>query len=303
MAVTSVPKSSVVVRLEGGLGNQMFQYAAGRAVSLVTGRRLLLDPSAISRGPGGRRYELGWLQITGEPLGRLRRAMIRAQVGARVPAALRAAVRAASGGRWTLVRDEGRGFDERLFTTPGDIVLEGFWQTAGHMGRDSAVAGRLRHEFGLREPMPAAVAVMADEIGACEAVCVHVRRGDYVSDAGIAVAHGALSLDYYAAAVERLVSQVSSPWFFVFSDDLAWARAHVKLPGPMRVVDAAAKLPPAVEQRLMAGCRHFIIANSTFSWWAAWLGEAAGKIVVAPRRWFAAAEAPAGLIPSEWIVV
>lgn len=294
------PESFVVVRFEGGLGNQMFQYAAGRAVALSTGRRLLLDPSAIARGPGGRCYELASFQIAGEPVRWLKRTMIRAQIGARVPAILRSTAGVLSGRRWTLLRDEGRGCDERLFATPGDLVLQGFWQTVGYVERDSAVVDQLRHDFGLREPMPARVAALAAEMSACESVCVHVRRGDYVSNARIAAAHGALSLDYYAAAVERLAARVAAPSFFVFSDDLAWVRGHLKLPGPTQFVDAAAGLSPAVEQRLMASCRHFIIANSTFSWWAAWLGEAPDKIVIAPQRWFATAPSPEGLIPSKW---
>lgn len=295
------PHASVVVRLEGGLGNQMFQYAAGRAVALLTGRELRLDPAAIPRGPSGRRYELPAFRIAGETMRPLVRTQIRLQVGARLPAVVRAAVRAVSHRRWTLLCDEGRGCDERLFTTAGDLVLEGAWQSAAYANRDPAVAAQLRHDFALRQPLPDRLAAVAAEIAACEAVCVHVRRGDYVHDRKIAAFHGVQPLDYYYAAAARIAAAVPSPTYFVFSDDLEWARAALRLPGPMRFVNEAAGLTPVMDQRLMAGCRHFIIANSTFSWWAAWLGEWPAKIVIAPRRWFAEAPPPEGLIPREWI--
>jgi hypothetical protein len=279
----------------------MFQYAAGRSVALQTGRRLVLDPTAIRRGSSVRRYELSSFRIEGEPIGWLRRATIRAQVGARVPAFLRAAACTVSSDVYTLLRDEGHVVDERLFTLTGHLVLEGCWQSVAYVERDKEVARRLRREFDLRQPLPAHLAALAAELDACESVCVHVRRGDYVSDEQIALVHGALSLDYYGAAAEVIESRVEKARYFVFSDDLPWAREHVMLGGPMRFLDAAARFSPAVEQRLLACCNIFIIANSTFCWWAAWLGEAPGTIVVAPQRWFATAEARDGLIPPRWI--
>lgn len=293
-------RSSVLVRLEGGLGNQMFQYTAGRSVALATGRRLLLDTSAIARGPSRRRYELSSLAIGGERAGVICRLMARAQVGSRLPAAARGLARAVSPRHWQLLRDAGAGLDERLFTSSGDVVLEGPWQSAAYAERDPLVASQLRRDFGLREPLSGRVSAIAAEIAACESVCVHVRRGDYAKAPAVAAFHGTLSIDYYTAAADRIAAEVGSPTFFVFSDDLPWAQAHLRLPGPTRFVEAAASQPPAIDQRLMASCRHFVIANSTFSWWAAWLGAAAGKIVVAPQRWFAAATAPSGLIPAGW---
>jgi hypothetical protein len=296
-------RTSVVVRLAGGLGNQMFQDAAGRAVALATGRRLLLDEAGILRGPSGRRYELPVFRIAGVPAGLLDRTLVRAQVGGRVPPALRDIVRATSRRRWTLLGDREAGFDERLFTTAGDLVLDGFWQSAGYPDRTPEIAGQLRHDFALRQPLPDRLAAVAAEVAACESVGVHVRRGDYAHDPTIAAVHGTLPLDYYAAAAAWLAARRDAPSFFVFSDDPAWARAHLRLPGPTRVVDEAAGLSPAVDQRLLASCRHFIVANSTFSWWAAWLGASPDKLVVAPRQWFADRPTPAGLLPASWTVL
>lgn len=295
-------RTSVVVRLAGGLGNQMFQYAAGRAVALASGRSLLLDGSGIARGPSDRRYELGALAIAGEPAEPITRAVIRAQVGGRVPPALRAVARAVSRRQWTLLGDSGSACDERLFTTAGDLVLDGFWQSAAYAERSQEIEGALRREFSLRDALPNRLATLAREIEACESVCVHVRRGDYVVDPLIAAVHGALPPEYHSAAGGFIAAHVPGAAFFVFSDDMAWAREHLRLPGPTRFVDAAEGLP-AMDQRLMASCRHFIIANSTFSWWAAWLGAWPAKRVVAPRRWFVDRPVPAGLLPDSWMIV
>lgn len=293
-------QSSILVRLEGGLGNQMFQYAAGRSVALATGRRLLLDGSAIARGPTLRQYELGSLAVGGEHAGLFPRLTARAQVGARLPAVVRRLAHAVGPQRWHLLRDAGLALDDRLYSLPGDLVLEGPWQSAAYADRDPAVSAALRQDFALRAPLTGRTAAVAAEIAGCEAVCVHVRRGDYFSNPAVTAIHGVLPLDYYAAAAARIVAAVGSPAFFVFSEDIPWAKAHLRLPGPTRFIEASAGEPPAIDQRLMASCRHFVIANSTFSWWAAWLGAASGKIVIAPRQWFAAAPAPAGLIPAGW---
>lgn len=302
-AAVRMPASpSVVVRLEGGLGNQMFQYAAGRAVALRTGRALVLDPSAIPRGPSGRAYALASFGIAGRMLGPVERTLIRAQVGHRVPRPVRAAVRACAARRWTLLVDRQRGFDARLFETAADVVLQGTWQCAGYADCDRDVATRIRDDFTLRDGLPATVTPLAAEIAGCTAVGVHVRRGDYVSDGGIARFHGALPTTHYEAAAREIAARVDGATCFVFSDDVAWAAAHLRLPMPTRFVHETAGLPAAIDQRLLASCRHFIIANSTFSWWAAWLGADAGSIVIAPRRWFVSAPTPPGLLPATWLL-
>ena len=102
-------------------------------------------------------------------------------------------------------------------------------------------------------------------------------------------------------AAEVIASRASAPRFFVFSDDVAWAEGHLRFPGPTRFVRETAGLRPAIDQRLLASCLHFVIANSTFSWWAAWLGLAPDKMVVVPRKWFAGAEPPTGMIPATWM--
>lgn len=289
------PRGAVVVRLDGGLGNQMFQYAAGRAAALAGGRELWLDPRGIAARGDGRRYGLDAFALEPRFLTPRERFLIRAATGARIPAALRGLARALGGRRWELVRE-----GAAAIPPEGDVVLEGYWQApAWFAGAEET----LHRDFAFRAPPSADVAAWAGRIGADETVAVHVRRGDYVSSPQVREVHNALEPAYYAAAGEVLRERLGQATFFLFSDDPDWAEAHVRLPGPTTTVRHAGTAAAADDLRLMAACRHAIIANSSFSWWGAWLGRHPGQVVAAPARWFRSRPSPPGLIPPEWTVV
>jgi hypothetical protein len=289
----------VIVKLLGGLGNQMFQYATGRAVASRLGAELLLDVSAFEHY-GLRRYELAAFAIEGRVatsadlaraegnaawpawLGRLRKV-----VGLARPAAL---------------------YKEAAFTYDGNILrvrapahLDGYWQSERYF---LDVAEKLRKEFTLTQPVDEANRQILDQIRAplCQAVSLHIRRGDYVSNAHTAQFHGVCSLDYYRSAVDYLATRVSKPHFFVFSDDPDWVSNNLSLAHPMTVVEANGADRGALDMMLMMSCRHHVIANSSFSWWGAWLNPHEDKIVIAPKRWFGGAALDTrDLIPSSWI--
>jgi hypothetical protein len=114
--------------------------------------------------------------------------------------------------------------------------------------------------------------------------------------------HGVCSLDYYRAAFSEICSRVPDPHFFVFSDDTAWARANISLSERVTYVDHNGGDRSYEDLRLMTKCRNHIIANSTFSWWGAWLGAAPKQVVIAPRLWFAVKNDRArDLYPSQWL--
>lgn len=290
----------VLVRLDGGLGNQMFQYAAGRAESLRSSRKLVLDPRPISARRPDRGYGLSAFEISSRFVSPLERLLGRAATGVRVPGWIRSMVNTASGQDWRLVREVEFTSDANDLPSSGNLILEGHWQSRGWF-EDQASA--IRDDFQFQKPLPAALRSWAGRIAAGDSVAVHVRRGDYASDPKTAAVHGVLPASYYAAAAERLCAAVAAPRFFVFSDDPAAAEAMLRLPRESSVVVCPAGTPDSESLRLMTLCRHAIIANSTFSWWGAWLAARAGQVVVAPRHWFRSRETPAGLIPPGWILV
>ena len=185
------------------------------------------------------------------------------------------------------VRDRETGFDAAVLQIRGGAYLAGFWQREEYF---SEIADVIRKEFTFREPPNAQNAETLREIATSgNAVCVHVRRGDYLEPQMHAF-FGLCGLDYYRQAMELMRGRVNGPRFFLFSDDPAWARGHLHIDDRTRLVDHNVGGQDHEDLRLMAACRHFIIANSSFSWWGAWLSAAAGKIVVAPKTWLADAK-------------
>lgn len=170
-------------------------------------------------------------------------------------------------------------------------TLIGYWQCEKYF---SEIEQKLRDHFMPRNFGSLTSQKVAHEIiGSKERnAFIHVRRGDYV---GLTHFHGMPGMDYYNEAISRLNSQTPNLKFFVFSDDPAWCRVHFP---DFRLVDDTS---PCEDLALMAGCRHAIIANSSFSWWGAWLGgNREDRVVIAPKRWFTTDQADGTDIPCEW---
>lgn len=285
----------VIVRLEGGLGNQLFQYAAGRTIAVETNKKLLLDTSAY-RADRLRCYQLDHFAIAARPLGagdvpllKLRRSRLRRFLPRRA--------------RVEIVREE---FPARVPIWPepesasdrGPPYLIGYWQSERYF---AAIADTIRREVRVNVAPEGRNARLLDEIAAGDAVAIHVRRGDYVSNPVATAYHGLCGLEYYEAAIRRLAGSVPRPHCFVFSDDLDWVRANLDTGHPTTFVGHNTDTPWE-DLRLMAACRHFIVANSSFSWWGAWLGEWPGKQVIAPARWFRADHGgEVEIVPAGWL--
>ncbi len=275
----------IMMRLMGGLGNQMFQYATGRALAQTHRTTLKLDTSFFSlreKDLTPRRYELSHFRIVSEiatedDLARVRPAPPKGWKK------VRERFRPQQRRRLTHIREPSPRFDPRVPALPDNVYLEGYWQCEKYF---LSIAGLLREEFSLEQPPGGKNETFLREIQATDSVALHVRRGDYASNRTVHEVHGLCSLDYYRRAVEMISGRVKHPTFFVFSDDPDWTRDNLRLEFPAHFMTHNSVDHGFEDLRLMAHCRHFILANSSFSWWGSWLASHPRKIVAAPRRWF-----------------
>jgi hypothetical protein len=197
------------------------------------------------------------------------------------------------------VRQQGLPFDGSILELPDNVCLEGFWQSEKYF---LDIRDILHKEFTLRNALEGGDLQLAERIQACNSVSLHFRRGDYLSNPHAARHHGTCGPDYYGRAVRYIGEKVTSPHLFVFSDDPEWTRANMKYDLPTTFVSGVDPTGDGRDLTLMSMCRHHIIANSSFSWWGAWLGDDPGKTVIAPLRWFAdPAQDASDIIPLGWI--
>lgn len=288
----------IIVELNGGLGNQMFQYAVGRALALKRRMSLVLDTDSFQRHPL-RRYRLGHYNIHARTLKRFDRALFNSpKLPFRVVRGL--GHQGITPLRFTVIDEAQYGiYDERVATTPGHLYLRGYWQLPTYFAE---IAAELQQDFTPTQPLSALSVVVAQHIRAVNAVSIHIRRGDYVNDAATNARHGTMSPDYYYQAMTRIAQQVSSPHFFLFSDEPEWAKAHLHADFPLTIVDHNRGDRDYEDLYLLRLCKHHIIANSTFSWWGAWLSDAPSKTIIAPEQWFKSGESNVqDLVPETWL--
>jgi hypothetical protein len=178
-------------------------------------------------------------------------------------------------------------------------VITGYWQAEKYF---SKIAEQIREDFSFKPTIGSKDAILIDQINKVNAVSLHVRRGDYVNNPATATTHGLCSLDYYRKAINYLAQRELQPHFFVFSDDINWVKSNLEINFPCQYVDHNRGAESFNDMRLMSLCNHNIIANSSFSWWGAWLNQRVDKIVIAPNQWFADGKVNTmDLRPKSWI--
>lgn len=289
----------VISNLIGGLGNQMFQYAAGRALSLARGIPLRLDVSDFANYELHQGFELqrvfnctadianetdvrrllGWQFMSG-----VRRVVSRSSM-----AVLR---------RKAFVIEPHFHYWPGIKNVPSNCYLMGYWQSEQYF---LEVASQIREEFSFRLPLERQNAELAKQIDQVNAVSLHVRRGDYVSNSKNIKTYELCSLDYYKSSIRHIAERVQNPHFIIFSDDVAWVRDNLKIEYSHQYIDHNQGAESYNDMRLMSLCKHHIIANSSFSWWGAWLNSNLDKTVVAPKRWFSNQRKTIDLLPIGWI--
>lgn len=266
------------INIYGGLGNQMFQYAAGRALSLRYQVPLCLDLSLFSQKHDAnttvRTYQLGiFKNITATiqngnsfPCQRFITRIRKYLPFSRV-------IREPHFAYWPAFAE---------ITPPA--TLDGYWQSEKYF---MDFQKEIRHDFTF-PALPDKAEQLSKEIAATpESVSVHIRRGDYASNPQAQSFHGNLQQSYYSRALKTIKDSCGQTRLFIFSDDPQWARENFDCCGhDATIVDLASPDTPHHDMHLMSLCKHHVIANSSFSWWGAWLAKEPG-ITIAPRKWFA----------------
>ncbi len=286
----------IVVRLSGGLGNQMFQYAAGCEVACRLKTQLVLDGSEFDV-PGYHHLSIVHQRIEAQFYDSRTMPSRPGRFGDSWPRRLLQRFRT---GQPTLhfVRERGQLWTDLLERAVDHSYLQGYWQSERFF---SGVREKLVREFRPARPLNEQDHAVLDAMAESNSVLVHVRRGDYVSNTRANQVHGTCDTAYYTKAVKRLSDEFGELHLFVFSDDPRWCRENLQFDHPVTFVDHNDASRNCEELWLMQHARHFVIANSSFSWWAAWLGDFPGKRIIAPKPWYRDSGRDEGdLIPASW---
>jgi hypothetical protein len=287
----------IIVKLKGGLGNQLFQYAAGRHLAEMHNTVLKLDLSLFKT------YKLHAYSL--KPFNISKAVASKGEVDELVyqkVSLLKRAFRKLKGLPPRLaksyIKEKQFNFNPEILNLPDNVYLDGYWQSEKYFADISAI---IRNEFRVTSPQDGNNLAYAKEIAATESVSIHIRRGSYLLPPYNSV-HELSSLEYYRKSVDHIVKDVKNPHFFIFSDDHEWTRENLKLSYPATYLEQNDAGKDFEDLRLMSQCRHNICANSTFSWWGAWLNENKDKTVIVPEKWFIdPAMNTQDLIPAGWI--
>jgi hypothetical protein len=274
----------IAVRLMGGLGNQMFQYALARKLAHDRRTTAYIDLQFYENQAAvdtPREYELGCFKLKPRILKPTKRPIEPEVLYIGKRGKLRRVAHQLQKRAWKVYHEPHHEFDKSVLSAPNGTYLIGYWQSEKYF---SDIRPLLLKDFMLSTPASGKNAQLLEQIQSCEAVSIHVRRGDYVTNKNASEFHGTKGQEYYDKALSVITKICKKPVLFVFSDDPEWCKENLKF--TYRTVYVSGNEKGFEDMRLMSHCRHNIIANSSFSWWAAWLNEHNDKIVVAPKQWF-----------------
>ena len=268
----------IVARIEGGLGNQMFQYAFGLQLASQNQTELILDLASYGSRPD-HGYLLNQFSIDA-------REMLPSE-RKRIPGKYRTGKRSLipllrlTSNRLQRLRERPFGFGENYMSAGDNRYLVGYWQSEKFF-RD--VVPRIREQFQPRSPLSTPSARIHERMLSRSSIAIHVRRGDYITSKPMATRN--LSLEYYQLCVEMQLEKRPQSEVYLFSNDMQWCREHLKLPCPVHFIDYNNNATAHEDLWLMTAAESCIIANSTFSWWGAYLSRRSNNTVYAPSSWY-----------------
>ncbi len=291
----------IIVKLRGGLSNQMFQYAAGRRLSHIHNTELKLDtewyrtpqPDATPRKFELDNFNVKYSIATENDLiglNGIKRTAFKH---------LHIAIFRKFFPKVIYFGERHYHFDEEILKLPNNVCLFGYWVCEKYFLDITAI---IKKEFTIKNFPDAKNEVLIKKINGTNSVSLHVRRGDYISNPTHNKMYGTCSLDYYKDGIKYISEKIENPVFFIFSDDITWAKENLEIPFEKYFVENNTGEKSYEDLRLMSTCKHNIIANSGFSWWGAWLNENENKIVCAPKVWFKnSLNNTKNVIPEKWI--
>lgn len=297
----------IIANIVGGLGNQMFQYACARALALEVGvpLKVTLDmfPAYASYHNGyelDRVFNLELEQATSKELANI---IGRFRTPIKIRKALMSKKLAYFRGKYFILDEnsdfsDGNGVLKKVHTAKS-VYLQGYWQSERYFAKYDDI---LRKDFTFKTNKNDIIRPLVEDISESNAVSLHIRRGDYVNNIKTFATHGICPMEYYSEAIAFLQKQVPNMRLFVFSDDAEWVKENLMVNYPsMVLINGNYGENSYIDMQLMSLCTHNIIANSSFSWWGAWLNPNPNKIVIAPKKWFANGKNSENLFPSSWM--
>lgn len=290
----------IVVKLMGGLGNQMFQYAIGRTISIKNNTDLILDISFYEDQAGAteRKFELGIFNIKAEvpsvpEIKNIYKRYFKKSIKNKIFYFFKIKKEG------LLYNETNYSFNSNIFQIHKNIYINGYFQSEKYFQN---IKNIIRKDFEYNNSIDEKKIEILNMIKGSNSISIHIRRGDYLTNIQANNILGLCTLDYYKKAICYIKKNVKYPHFFVFSDDIEWTKINLKIEAPTEYVSDNDLSKNHVDMHIMSLCKHNIIANSSFSWWGAWLNDNNDKIVIAPEKWFSDISLNTDdLIPRLWI--
>ena len=281
-------------RIRGGLGNQLFQYCMARSLADKLNTSLGLDTRDFDdHSPYSMGLENFNIRADFNPAG-----MIEHKKNGYFKYLLDIMI----GKHKYVYKEPYLQFDKNVSSLPNNSYLKGYWQSEKYF-KDNRE--NILNDLSIIRNQSNQNKKLSEQIANTVSVSLHIRRGDYISNSGYNANHGTCSLTYYENAVSYLVKNIGKKFtVFTFSDDPEWVCSNLKLPVDICFVNNNSSEHSYEDLRLMSECNHNIIANSSFSWWGAWLNTNNKKTVIAPSKWYANQYIKNNdIIPPDWIKI
>ncbi len=290
------------MQLLGGLGNQMFQYAAGKALATHHKTEFKIDTSGFKEY-ALHDYVLDHFMITAGEVSESELPSVkeRALPTSRIWRKLYPYVQALRPYHSRRIFDEPYyHFNKRFLKLPPNVYIRGYFQSERYF---KDIEDIIRKEFVVKQEYGQLDQFLAEKLKTHDVISVHFRRGDYVTNKGINKLYGTPSFEYYEKSIQQIAARCKNPYLFIFSNDSAWVKENFTTQVPKTFISDFS-MSNFQELTLMSKCHHNVIANSSFSWWGAWLNQNPSKIVHAPSRWFVTKRwNTKDVIPKNWTQV